>query len=214
MFKLTTGSVYARPFHLSFHVILITILLNSIAIKIKSNSCMLSAPTQISGISEGQILPLFSFLDTIFYILYILYILPSISSYFQISLEKHGSSSNWVDSGDIQEKSTALNKTVAGWAFADMSEMAFTAQIQDVDKNTDFLFQKSRSYRPGFRDMYKGYFQGVREFATTNESKVLQGLRCPGFSSPAVELHMAKYPVQQQHPKGMPHHRTAKCARV
>lgn len=115
---------------------------------------------------------------------------------------------------DIQEKSTALDKTVARSPFADVSEMAFTAQIQDVDKNTDFLFQKSRSYRPDFRDMYKGYFQGIREFATTNETKVLQGLRCPGFSSPAVAPHMAKCPVQQQHPKGMPHHQPARRAGV
>lgn len=48
---------------------------------------------------------------------------------------------------DIQEKSTVLDKTVTGWPFADMSELAFTAQIQDVGKNTDFLFQKLRSYR-------------------------------------------------------------------
>lgn len=41
---------------------------------------------------------------------------------------------------DIQEKSTALDKTVTGCPFADMSELAFTAQIQDVGKNTDFLF--------------------------------------------------------------------------
>lgn len=115
---------------------------------------------------------------------------------------------------DIQEKSTALDKTVAGWPFADMSEIAFTAHIQDVGKNTDFLFQKSRSYRPDFRDMYNGYFQGIREFATTNETKVLQGLRCPGFSPPAVAVHMAKCPVQQHHPKRMPHHWPARCAWV
>jgi len=89
MFKLTTGSVYARPLHLSFHVILITIPSNSIAIKIESSSCTLSAPlTQILCIAQGQILP-HSFLDIIF---------PSMLHIFKSLLKKSGSSSNRVDS--------------------------------------------------------------------------------------------------------------------
>lgn len=75
---------------------------------------------------------------------------------------------------DIQEQSTVLDKTVTGWPFADMSELTFTAQIQDVGKTTDSLFQKSRT---DFRDAYKHYFQAIRKFTTTKETKVLQGLR-------------------------------------
>lgn len=183
MFKLTTGSVYARPFHLSFHVILITILLNSIAIKIKSNSCMLSVPTQISGIEylKARFHPSSPFWvsSSLLY----LHIFKSVLKNMEACLIKRTAKCS-----DIQEKSTALDKTVTGWPFADMSKLAFTAQIQDVGKNTDFLFQKSRSCRPDFRAMYKHYFHSIRERAITNETKVLQGLRCPGFSSRAVAV--------------------------
>lgn len=76
---------------------------------------------------------------------------------------------------DIQEQSATLDKSVTIWPFADISKLAFITQICDVGKHTvlDFLFRKSRSYSPDFRDTNQLYFQAIRECATTNENKLL-----------------------------------------
>lgn len=120
MFKLTTGSAYARPLRLSFYVILITIPLNSTAIKIQSNGCALSAPpTQILRISQGRILPVSFFLDIIF---------PSTIHIFKSLLktvEVHVI--EWTAKcSDIQEQSATLDKSATSRPFADISKLAFT----------------------------------------------------------------------------------------
>lgn len=119
MFKLTTGSVDARPFHLSFHVILITILLNSIAIKMESNSCTLSAlSTQMLCIARGQFLPLSFFMDII---------CPSIRIFKPLLKIVKVHLSKWTAKrSNIQEQSAPLDKIVTSWLFADISNMVFT----------------------------------------------------------------------------------------
>lgn len=135
MFKLTTGSVYAKPFHLSFHLILITIFKNSIAIKLKATAVCFQLPPKYQVLLKARFHPSSPFWisSSILY----LHIFRSVLKNMEAHLIE------WTaECSGIQEKSIALDKTVTGWPFADIVWAGFHSTNSGCGQNHRFSVSK------------------------------------------------------------------------